>query len=138
MTFRMTIRHHCCTAAFIHMAIPSITRRQLGLRAASALVACAAGSQWSAQAQLGPRTNAPLRIAVGGKGDLYYLPLTVAERLGYFRDEGLRVEIAAVRTRAHYADVWIADLHARWAEHRIRDSPPPYAPPSQGGPASGS
>ena len=93
MTFRATIRHYCCTAAFIHMAIPSITRRQLGLRAASALVACAAGSQWPAQAQLGPRTNAPLRIAVGGKGDLYYLPLTVAERLGYFRDEGLRVEI---------------------------------------------
>ncbi len=32
-------------------------------------------------------------IAVGGKASLYYLPLSIAERLGYFADEGLRVEI---------------------------------------------
>ena len=32
-------------------------------------------------------------IAVGGKNLFYYLPLTVAERKGYFRDEGLEVEI---------------------------------------------
>lgn len=32
-------------------------------------------------------------LAVGGKTTLYYLPLTIAERLGYFRDEGLEVEI---------------------------------------------
>lgn len=32
-------------------------------------------------------------IAVGGKASLYYLPLTLAERLGYFKDEGLQVEI---------------------------------------------
>ena len=32
-------------------------------------------------------------IAVGGKSLFYYLPLTVAERQGYFRDEGLEVEI---------------------------------------------
>lgn len=32
-------------------------------------------------------------LAVGGQTTLYYLPLTVAERLGYFRDEGLEVEI---------------------------------------------
>ncbi len=32
-------------------------------------------------------------IAVGGKATLYYLPLTLAERLGHFRDEGLEPEI---------------------------------------------
>ena len=32
-------------------------------------------------------------IAVGGKASLYYLPLSLAERLGYFADEGLKVEI---------------------------------------------
>ena len=32
-------------------------------------------------------------IAVGGKAALYYLPLTIAEQLGYFSDEGLQVEI---------------------------------------------
>ena len=33
-------------------------------------------------------------IAVGGKASLYYLPLTVAEQLGYLTDEGLQVEMA--------------------------------------------
>lgn len=32
-------------------------------------------------------------IAVGGKPSLYYLPLTIAERRGYFKAEGLEVEI---------------------------------------------
>lgn len=34
-----------------------------------------------------------LTLGVGGKPLLYYLPLTVAERLGYFKDAGLNVEI---------------------------------------------
>lgn len=32
-------------------------------------------------------------IAVGGKNLLYYLPLTVAETLGYFKDEGLEAQV---------------------------------------------
>ncbi|HEX2553413.1 MAG TPA: ABC transporter substrate-binding protein [Microvirga sp.] len=32
-------------------------------------------------------------LGVGGKALLYYLPLTVAERKGYFKEEGLEVEI---------------------------------------------
>ena len=35
-----------------------------------------------------------LALGVGGKSVLYYLPLTVAERLGYFQEAGLTVEIA--------------------------------------------
>ena len=34
-----------------------------------------------------------LKIAVGGKNLLYYLPLTIAESLGYFKAEGLEPEI---------------------------------------------
>lgn len=34
-----------------------------------------------------------ITIAVGGKNLFYYLPLTIAERRGYFKDEGLNVEI---------------------------------------------
>jgi NitT/TauT family transport system substrate-binding protein len=37
---------------------------------------------------------AKVRLAVGGKPALFYLPLTVVERLGYFRDAGLDVEIS--------------------------------------------
>lgn len=32
-------------------------------------------------------------IAVGGKSLYYYLPLSIAEQLGYFKDEGLNVKI---------------------------------------------
>src|ERR671926_85053 len=34
-----------------------------------------------------------IMLAVGGKSLLYYLPLTIAERKGYFKNEGLDVEI---------------------------------------------
>ena len=33
-------------------------------------------------------------IAVGGKAAFYYLPLTISEQLGYFKAEGLDVEIS--------------------------------------------
>ncbi|MDP3604410.1 MAG: ABC transporter substrate-binding protein, partial [Polaromonas sp.] len=33
-------------------------------------------------------------IAVGGKAAFYYLPLTITEQLGYFKAEGLEVEIS--------------------------------------------
>lgn len=35
-----------------------------------------------------------ISIAVGGKAAFYYLPLTIAEQLGYFKAEGLEVEIS--------------------------------------------
>jgi NitT/TauT family transport system substrate-binding protein len=35
-----------------------------------------------------------LRLAVGGKPALFYLPLTVTERLGYFREAGFDLEIS--------------------------------------------
>jgi sulfonate transport system substrate-binding protein len=37
---------------------------------------------------------AKVRLAVGGKPALFYLPLTVTERLGLFRQQGLEVEIS--------------------------------------------
>ena len=38
--------------------------------------------------------KAKVHIAVGGKSALYYLPLTIAEQLGYFKEEGLEVTIS--------------------------------------------
>src|SRR5256884_3282507 len=35
-----------------------------------------------------------VHVAVGGKASLYYLPLTIAEQLGYFKEEGLSVTIS--------------------------------------------
>ena len=51
----------------------------------------------AALAAAGALAQAPekkkITIAVGGKNLFYYLPLSVAERQGYFKDEGLEVEI---------------------------------------------
>ena len=44
-----------------------------------------------AQAQIEKRD---VHIAVGGQASFYYLPLTIAERLGYFKDEGLNVKLS--------------------------------------------
>ena len=52
------------------------------------LAALALGLASSADAQTS------VRLAVGGKPALFYLPLTVTERLGYFKNEGLNVEIS--------------------------------------------
>jgi NitT/TauT family transport system substrate-binding protein len=41
-----------------------------------------------------------VRLAVGGKSAIFYLPLSVTERLGYFKDAGLEVEIADVQSGA--------------------------------------
>ena len=55
------------------------------------LLALLLGPGGSAFAQTPEKTK--VSIAVGGKNLLYYLPLTIAEQLGYFKDEGLQVEI---------------------------------------------
>ena len=86
------------------MGTSFVNRRIFGLRAGSALAAGAVG--WRglsspAQAQVGEHRKAPLRIAIGGKGSLYYLPLTVAERLGYFAAEGLDVQVREMPEPGH-------------------------------------
>src|SRR5262249_60226898 len=47
----------------------------------------------AAQAQAKPE-KPKVGIAVGGKPAFYYIALTIAERLGYFKEEGLDVEIS--------------------------------------------
>lgn len=63
-----------------------------------------------------------VHIAVGGKSALYYLPLTITERLGYFKDEGLTVRISdfAGGTRSLEAVVGgSADVVSGAYEHTI-------------------
>src|SRR5262245_60167974 len=44
-----------------------------------------------------PQPRTTVRVAVGGQTQLIYLPLTLADRLGYFKDEGLSVQISDLR-----------------------------------------
>lgn len=63
-------------------------KRQLGLIAVAFAALIVAGSV-GGQGLEKPK----LAIGVGGKPLIYYLPLTIAERNGYFKAEGLDVEI---------------------------------------------
>jgi NitT/TauT family transport system substrate-binding protein len=65
-------------------AIMKNTKRALGAVALAALFVTGASAQDK------------VRIAVGGKSAVFYLPLSVAERLGAFKDAGLDVEISDV------------------------------------------
>ena len=62
---------------------------KMRLTAVLALLGLAAAG--GVQAQLEKKD---VHIAVGGKNAFYYLPLTIAEQLGYFKDEGLEVKIS--------------------------------------------
>ena len=66
------------------------------IRYTGAMLALAAASLASAQGMV---EKPDVHIAVGGKAALYYLPLTITEQLGYFKDEGLNVRCPARRGR---------------------------------------
>lgn len=66
---------------------------------------------------------AKVRLAVGGKAALFYLPLTVTERLGLFRAQGLDVEISDFPGGARALQALIggsADVVAGSFEHTIQ------------------
>jgi sulfonate transport system substrate-binding protein len=83
------------------------------------VVAAALAGTAAAQAPEKPS----LTLGVGGKGLLYYLPLTLAERLGYFKEQGLDVTITDFGGGAKSLQSLIggsADLVTGAYEHTIR------------------
>lgn len=67
-----------------------LSRRTVLVGAAAGGAALAVPRLW-AQSRL---EKTSVSVAVGGQGSLYYLPLTIAAQLGYFKAEGLDVEIS--------------------------------------------
>ena len=67
-------------------------RMTAGILAASALCATLALPPVAFGAD-GKPEKTDVKIAVGGKSFMIYLPLTLTERLGYFKDAGLNVEV---------------------------------------------
>lgn len=64
-----------------------------------------------------------IQLGVGGKALLYYLPLTIAERKGYFKEQGLDVEINDFAGGAKSLQALIggsADVVTGAYEHTIR------------------
>lgn len=90
------------------------------LTASMAFIAAAALTG-VAQAQAPEKPS--LTLGVGGKGLLYYLPLTLAERLGYFKEQGLDVTITDFGGGAKSLQSLIggsADVVTGAYEHTIR------------------
>ena len=95
-----------------------ITRRGFTL-AASAIAATLAAPSVLAQARL---EKSKVSIAVGGKAAFYYLPLTISEQLGYFKAEGVEVEISDFAGGARALQALVggsADIVSGAYEHTI-------------------
>lgn len=107
------------------MSTPSVTRRQWGAQAALATAAACWGVPGALRAQPLAGDPARVRIAVGGCRTLYYLPLVIADAMGFFKSEGLAVSLvdqaggalALQALRAGDADVCCAAYEhgLRWA-----------------------
>jgi len=95
-----------------------ITRRGFTLATASAAALLAAPGV-RGQARL---EKTKVSIAVGGKAAFYYLPLTISEQLGYFKAEGLDVEISDFAGGARALQALVggsADIVSGAYEHTI-------------------
>ena len=86
-----TVGRVCCHARAL-VSVAEYFPSRLSRRRLLAGVPAALGLAALARAQDAPERT-QLRLAVGGKTALNYLPLTLAEQLGYFKAERLEVEL---------------------------------------------
>ncbi|BBK30545.1 NitT/TauT family transport system substrate-binding protein [Stella humosa] len=99
-------------------------RRQV-LQSTAALVGAGAlGSAWTGPLFAQGKLEKPkVTLAVGGKSALYYLALTIAEQKGFFKDEGLDLEINDFAGGSRSLQALVggsADVVAGAYEHTIR------------------
>lgn len=90
---------------------------------AVAVAAVVLGIGTPAAAQAAKPELAKVRFVVGGKAGLFYLPLTATERLGYFKDTGIDVEISDVASGARALQSLIggsADMGTGTFDHTIQ------------------
>lgn len=97
------------------------TTRMRGFALAAAAMAAMVLSGASAFAQVLEKKE--VKLGVGGKALLYYLPLTIAERKGFFKEQGLDVEISDFAGGAKSLQALVggsADVVTGAYEHTIR------------------
>lgn len=68
-------------------------KRRTVLKGGATLALGALAGGWPAFAQDAKPEKTEVRLGVGGKPLLYYLPLTIAEKKGFFEEQGLNVAI---------------------------------------------
>jgi NitT/TauT family transport system substrate-binding protein len=99
--------------------------KEVGTRLCFALVffLFAAGACSGDKGDQGDKAPVAVRVAVGGQTQFIYLPLTLAERLGYFKDEGLSVQISDLRGGSEALAALMGgsvDMVTGFYEHTIR------------------
>jgi sulfonate transport system substrate-binding protein len=113
-----------------------VRRLIVSLIALTLTVACSSGGSGSTTTTSAPAPTSgsaanasakpektSLKIGVGGQGQLIYMPLTLADQLGYFKDEGLTVDIQDLKGGADALQAMIGgstDLTTGFYEHTIR------------------
>jgi hypothetical protein len=78
---------------------------------------------WTVPAHAADLEKSGIKLAVGGKTLVAYLPLTIAERRGYFTKEGLEVEISDFRGGSKPLEALVggsADIGCGAYEHTLR------------------
>lgn len=88
------------------------------------LAACGgAGSSAQPSASTGPPEKTSLKMGIGGQSQIIYLPATLADQLGYYRDEGITVEIDDLKGGADALKALLGgsvDMVTGFYEHTIR------------------
>ena len=93
-------------------------RPLLAWTAALAFYIAITGAGWAQQPE-----KTSIRLGVGNKSHLYYLPLTLAERRGHFKEYGLdshRSPISKVEESARCSDGRLVDVVTGAYEHTLR------------------
>lgn len=88
------------------------------------LAACGgAGTSPQPVASSGPPEKTTLKMGVGGQATIIYLPATLADQLGYYKDEGITVEIDDLKGGADALKALLGgsvDIVTGFYEHTIR------------------
>jgi len=86
-------------------------------------VACGGSVAPTSRAASGPPEKTSIKFGVGGQGQIIYMPLTLADQLGYFKAEGITVEINDLKGGADALKALIGgsvDVVTGFYEHTIR------------------
>src|SRR5919198_1313974 len=105
------------------MRIPAILSALLLLVSTACSSTSAPAPSTSGAAGGGAPEKSNLKIGVGGQGQIIYMPLTLANQLGYFKQEGLSVDIQDLKGGADALTAMVAgstDVTMGFYEHTIR------------------
>jgi NitT/TauT family transport system permease protein len=87
------------------------------------LVAVVAAAGSSACRQAGRDAGAPVRVAIGGQTQMVYLPTTLTQELGFYKEEGVEVELQDFEGGAKALQALIggsADVVSGFYDHTIQ------------------